>query len=268
MIDLMILAHSPHPHRIIPPNKTERAVVVSRSQGHPRILPPCCPPIDTSGCRETAAGSRFMTIVPRATTKGGGGGDATAGTGGGGCARGRDHHMPGPPLPSGPRPSSSRARWLILLLGCYALGVTIHIVVQSGSSGCEQLLGVGRRAAATDGGSGWTPAALLRLGDGQAKAEAEASTATDDFRNPSLAEGPLTVVAISQSRTSSTVAFNLARILLERLDPTTVSGWESDLVGLEDEFDKEWKARLLREALAPAHEGASVLRWIDGISVG
>lgn len=65
----------------------------------------------------------------------------------------------------------------------------------------------------------------------------------------------MTVVAISQSRTSSTVAFNLARILLERLDPTTVSGWETDVLGLHDPEFGEMKANLVHEALGPAHDG-------------
>ena len=194
---------------------------------------------------KVAGGARSMTVVPRGSTKCSSG-DPTitiATTTTGGSARAARVVPMAAPLSAASR--SNRSRWLTILLACYAVGLTIHLAT-SGSSGACQLFSIDRRAAAAAGsggaGGGWWPSSSSRATGA-------------DFRNPSLAQGPMTVVAISQSRTSSTVAFNLPRILLERLDPTTVSGWETDVLGLDDPEFGEMKAKLVHEALGPAHDG-------------
>lgn len=157
------------------------------------------------------------------------------------------------PLPS-PSPSpSSRSRLFTLLLGPYALALTIYTLWQQSAG---PLLGVER------GGLGVVAASSRMIVAFWSKG----SSGGAEFWNPSLAHGPLTVLAISPARTSSTVAFNLARILLERLDPSTASGWELDLVGLKNlEKGGEWEATLLQDVLGPARAG----RWglVDG-SIG
>jgi len=48
---------------------------------------------------------------------------------------------------------------------------------------------------------------------------------------PPRLPGPLTVACLSSQRTVSTTAFNLVRVLMERVDPNSISGWEHDLIG-------------------------------------
>lgn len=158
---------------------------------------------------------------------------------------------------------ASRARCFVALLGAYALGlVTIHLL-GAGDSACG-LLRLDRESPEPLSSAAASPRmASSARHQGDTAATAAAAAGDDGFQNPSLTHGPLTVLAISQSRTSSTVAFNLARILLERLDPNTASGWENDIVGLEDEFDSEWRATLVKETMGPAHaSGAFLFRMV------
>lgn len=48
---------------------------------------------------------------------------------------------------------------------------------------------------------------------------------------PPRLPSPLTVACLSSQRTVSTTAFNLVRILMERVDANSISGWEHDVVG-------------------------------------
>lgn len=56
------------------------------------------------------------------------------------------------------------------------------------------------------------------------------STSTVPYVPPRLAR-PLTVACLSSQRTVSTTAFNLVRVLMERVDPNSISGWEHDVIG-------------------------------------
>lgn len=187
--------------------------------------------------KTAAGGARSMTIVLRGSSKCSSSGDPT-------IARGRARARVLLPIAKSLFTCATRSRWLTILLGCYAVGLTVHLAARSGSGVSQQLLSVDHQRAA---GRGWWPSSSGAAG------------AADDFRNPSLAQGPMTVVAISQSRTSSTVAFNLARILLERLDPATVSGWEDDILGLYDTETKTRQTKMVHEAVGPAHEGGVVM---------
>lgn len=151
-----------------------------------------------------------------------------------------------------PSPSSSRSRFFALLLGPYALALTVFTLWE--------------RSAFPVGSRGFIGGAPTRMMEFWTIG-AEAGGADAEFRNPSLTHGPLSVLAISPARTSSTVAFNLARILLERVDPTAASGWEGDLVGLQNlELKGKWDAKVLQNALGPAHAGKGLERggWALG----
>lgn len=45
-------------------------------------------------------------------------------------------------------------------------------------------------------------------------------------------KSPLIVGCLANMRTVSTTAYNLARVLMERVDPNSVSGWEKDVTGM------------------------------------
>lgn len=56
------------------------------------------------------------------------------------------------------------------------------------------------------------------------------STGSAPYVPPRLPR-PLTVACLSSQRTVSTTAFNLVRVLMERVDPNSISGWEHDVIG-------------------------------------
>ena len=86
-----------------------------------------------------------------------------------------------------------------------------------------------------------------------ASASASASTASSSTAyTPPRLPGPLTVACLSSQRTLSTTAFNLVRVLMERVDPNAISGWDNDVVGSKPD-------ERLRDVLPNAHGKVSVV---------
>ncbi len=74
------------------------------------------------------------------------------------------------------------------------------------------------------------PAAVSLAADAPSPSSLSSSLDNVDPPLPRLA-APLIVACLANMRTVSTTAYNLARVLMERVDPNSVSGWEKDVTG-------------------------------------
>ncbi|EWM24996.1 hypothetical protein Naga_100068g30, partial [Nannochloropsis gaditana] len=106
---------------------------------------------------------------------------------------------------------SSQLLSLLGLIFCAQLYIIFH---SSSSSSCA-----GKEQHAIP-----TPASL---------AASPSSSPTVPLEDPPLPRlsKPLIVACLANMRTVSTTAYNLARVLMERVDPNSVSGWEKDVTG-------------------------------------
>lgn len=77
----------------------------------------------------------------------------------------------------------------------------------------------------------------------------DAKSSSVDLVDPPLPRlpAPLIVACLANMRTVSTTAYNLARVLMERVDPNSVSGWEKDVTGT--------KADILTRDVVPKARG-------------
>jgi len=78
---------------------------------------------------------------------------------------------------------------------------------------------------------------------------ADASASSLDIIDPPLPRlpAPLMVACLANMRTVSTTAYNLARVLMERVDPNSVSGFEKDVTGT--------KAKIFTRDVVPKARG-------------
>jgi len=98
------------------------------------------------------------------------------------------------------------------------------------------------------------PAAVSLTADASTSSQSS-SLDTVDPPLPRLA-APLIVACLANMRTVSTTAYNLARVLMERVDPNSASGWEKDVTGTNTDIlirDVVPKARGLVSMVYKSH---------------